>query len=446
MKKGSLQVKGNKYYAVTYTKDEFGKSRQKWISLNLDTSVNKKLVDLHFKQIMQSLPTSEEEKDIRNNIKETKSNSIVYDLSFNELADLWLDSKKSSIASNTYLCYKNYIRFLKDYFANRNLSVSNFTHREIEDFLLQKTEEGCIGRTNLTYYNLFKSMFDYAIKLGITDCNPADRVIRPKRESNFKPNYYDAKKLRNLLTMLETEDYYLKVPLTIIITYGLRRSEMVGLLWSSIDFEKKEIHINHKVVELHDEGKAKIVTANEMKTESSKRVLPLIPSVEKMLLEHKKMLEESRNKHPKSYNKEYLDYVCVTNKGRLITPAALSTGFQRFLTQHNLQQIRLHDLRHSCASMLLANGVPMKSIQGWLGHESFATTADVYSHIDYQSKKESGDAIQNLIFENGDNSNAEEDFQPNEDLNNASFDNVVAKLLNKIDSLEKQITDKEVKK
>lgn len=59
-----------------------------------------------------------------------------------------------------------------------------------------------------------------------------------------------------------------------------------------------------------------------------------------------------------------------------------------------VRRIRFHDLRHSCASLLLANGVPMKQIQEWLGHSNFSTTANVYAHLDYHSKITSAEAIQ----------------------------------------------------
>ena len=60
-----------------------------------------------------------------------------------------------------------------------------------------------------------------------------------------------------------------------------------------------------------------------------------------------------------------------------------------------MRQIRYHDLRHSCASLLLANGVPMKQIQEWLGHSAFSTTANIYAHLDYSSKLTSADAMLN---------------------------------------------------
>ena len=373
------------------------------------------------------------------NINEKVENKCK-NLTFAKMADIWLESKKAVLAQNSFLYYKNYVKKIKDFFKGKRMLLSRMSYIDIQNFLDFKTEQGCIGKTNLSYYQIFKSIFDYSIKLGIVEYNPTDRVSRPKRESNFKPQYYDAKQLRNLLTMLELEDYYLKVPLSMMISYGLRRSEMAGLLWSSIDFDKKQIHINHKIVELYPKSKKELLTTNDMKTESSKRVLPLIPSVEKMLLEFKNKLEENKKKYPKSYNKKYLDYVCVTDKGRLITPASISTGFQRFLSKHNLRQIRLHDLRHSSASMLLANGVPMKAIQDWLGHENFDTTADVYSHIDYQSKKESGDLIQKLIFNNEKQPYSQTIVQ--DDVTNEDFDIIVKKLLKRIEYLENKLNEK----
>ena len=73
----------------------------------------------------------------------------------------------------------------------------------------------------------------------------------------------------------------------------------------------------------------------------------------------------------------------------------LTEAFAKLLKKHGLRKIRYHDLRHSCASLLLANGVPMKQIQEWLGHSDIATTSNVYAHLDYNSKLVSADAMMN---------------------------------------------------
>ena len=81
--------------------------------------------------------------------------------------------------------------------------------------------------------------------------------------------------------------------------------------------------------------------------------------------------------------------------GTLISPHYLTSSFPKLLEKNNLRHIRFHDLRHSCASLLLANGVSMKQIQEWLGHSDFSTTANIYAHLDYSSKLTSADAMLN---------------------------------------------------
>ena len=91
----------------------------------------------------------------------------------------------------------------------------------------------------------------------------------------------------------------------------------------------------------------------------------------------------------------YLEYVCVNEIGDLIKPHYVTESFPKLLKAKGMRQIRYHDLRHSCASLLLANGVPMKQIQEWLGHSDFSTTANIYAHLDYSSKLTSADAMLN---------------------------------------------------
>ena len=86
---------------------------------------------------------------------------------------------------------------------------------------------------------------------------------------------------------------------------------------------------------------------------------------------------------------------CIRCSTNLIIPDYTTDAFPRFLEKNNLRRIRFHDLRHSCASLLLANGVAMKQIQEWLGHSDFSTTANIYAHLDFNSKLASADAMVN---------------------------------------------------
>ena len=94
------------------------------------------------------------------------------------------------------------------------------------------------------------------------------------------------------------------------------------------------------------------------------------------------------------YNYEYDGYVFVNELGERMRPNYLTEYFPKYIAKHGMPKMRFHDLRHSCASLLLANGVPLKQIQEWLGHSDFSTTANIYAHLDYRSKISSAQAME----------------------------------------------------
>ena len=192
---------------------------------------------------------------------------------------------------------------------------------------------------------------------------------------------------------------HLEIPIFLGAFYGLRRSEAVGLRWSAIDFENNTLTIRHTVTSCNLSGKRVQIARDTTKTKSSMRTLPLIPAFKELLLEKREKQAEYKRVCGRSYDKRYLDYICVDEMGTLISPDYLTASFPKLLKKNNLRHIRYHDLRHSCASLLLANGVPMKQIQEWLGHSDIATTSNVYAHLDYNSKLVSADAMMNGMRE-----------------------------------------------
>ena len=125
--------------------------------------------------------------------------------------------------------------------------------------------------------------------------------------------------------------------------------------------------------------------------------MPLIPAVEKILLEHKAKQEEYMKLFGNSYSKEYKDYVCVDPLGGIINPNFVTDHFRHLLEEHGLKKIRFHDLRYTCSSLLLANGISMKQIQEWIGHSDFSTTASIYAHLEYDTKLQSAEMMAKVI-------------------------------------------------
>ena len=175
--------------------------------------------------------------------------------------------------------------------------------------------------------------------------------------------------------------------------YGLRRSEVVGLKWDAIDFEKKTISIKHTVTQVNVDGKNITVQKDRTKTKSSYRTLPLVPPFEELLRRLKQEQLVNQKVCGAAYCKKYLDYIYVNAMGELVKPNFITQHFEIVLKNHGLKKIRFHDLRHSCASLLYANGVSLRDIQEWLGHSDIGTTSNIYTHLDYSSKVSSANAI-----------------------------------------------------
>ena len=116
-----------------------------------------------------------------------------------------------------------------------------------------------------------------------------------------------------------------------------------------------------------------------------------------MLLDAKEKQQSFKKAFGNSYSKKYLNYVFVKPDGNIVRPDYVTQHFSILLDKNNMRHIRFHDLRHSCASLLLAKNIPMKSIQEWLGHSNFSTTANLYAHLDSNSKKISASVLEDTF-------------------------------------------------
>lgn len=214
--------------------------------------------------------------------------------------------------------------------------------------------------------------------------------VRDSKSTGGKSGMY-AEELQHLFEVVKGTK--LELPVLVAAFYGLRRGEVCGLKWDAIDFERGTITIRHTVTSLQVDGKTKMYAQDSAKTKSSMRTLPLVGSFAEYFKEVKAAQEVNKKVCGNCYNYEYDGYVFVDELGDLMRPEYLTSYFPQYIQKHGCKRMRFHDLRHSCASLLLANGVPLKQIQEWLGHSDFSTTANIYAHLDYTSKLSSAKAM-----------------------------------------------------
>lgn len=378
---GSLIERGGKYTAVLNLYDETGKRRQKSIALGIPVKGNKRKAQARLEGLKQAYRKPETV------LEQAKAESPL----FADFLREWLKVTAPTIERTTYRSYENMIDARLDpFFRERRLRLCDIEPRHIRDLHESIFQDGCNANTVIHYHAVVRKALQYAVKNELIRENAADKVDRPKK-GKYLVAFYSKEELAALFEA--ARDDSMSVVIQLAAYYGLRRSEVLGIRWSAVDFERGTISINHKVTEGKVDGKETLFTEDKLKTKSSFRTLPLIPAVRELLSAQKEKQERYRALFKKSYCTDYLDYVCVDEMGQLFRPNYVTDHFKLLLHRHGLRHIRFHDLRHSCASLLLSQGIAMKQIQDWLGHSTFATTADIYSHLDFNSKQESAEAI-----------------------------------------------------
>ena len=395
---GNLQIKNGKYYAVLNLKVN-GKRKPKWIPLGLPERGNKREAEALLNHLIieyeshgegKFYPTLSEKGELLT--EAPKPNEA--DALFADYVRSWLKMIKSTVSTATHHSYRNMVNARIDpYFRALGVTLGELTPTHLQDFYQKILDDGCKTNTVIHYHAVLHRALLNAVKKDIIARNPADRVDKPKK-NHFEPGHYSEEEMRLLFAAAKGDP--LETPITLAAYYGLRRSEVLGLKWDAVDFKGKTISVRHKVIETTEGGKCLIRGEDVLKTKSSVRTLPLLPVIEDLLLRQKAQQETYRTLFRSSYCTDYLDYVCVDQMGVLIRPNFVTEHFTYLLEKYGLRKIRFHDLRHTAASLLLANGVSMKQIQIWLGHATFSTTADISAHLDVSAQQETGMIAANL--------------------------------------------------
>ena len=233
-------------------------------------------------------------------------------------------------------------------------------------------------RSVRSYKSILYAVFNQALIDGLIKVNPVLGIpVHGKKNQDYSEDllFLTEEEIGELLHFLA--DYYPRL-LGIAFMgayYGLRRSEILGLKWSAIDFNHKTVTINHTLV------RVKTVSATDStKTHSSKRVLNLFDTAEKCLLKIRDEQEYNKSFFQSSY-KNIDNYIFTWEDGTPYDPNYISKLFKKATKDFGRPEISLHKLRHSCASMLINKGWDIKKLQYWLGHADTQTTLNIYAHF-----------------------------------------------------------------
>ena len=374
---GHLQEKKGLYYMVLSYKDKSGKRVSKWLPTGLPVKGNKKRAEDMLMAARAEFVAVEA--------------AIDRDMPFSSYLVQWMEIARSTLKPNTAAGYASMIQNpIAPYFQQRGITLGGLQAVDIQMFYTSQLKR-VSANTVIHYHAIIHRALKYAVKTDLIDVNPADKVERPRKD-RFTASFYDGNEVNRLFQVARGTP--LELPVMLAAFYGLRRSEVVGLKWDAIDFENKTIAIRHTVTVCAEKGRRIEVAADTTKTASSRRTLPLVPAFQTKLAALKEEQEKNRILCGRSYCTDYLGYVLVDAMGNRLKLSYISTAFPALLKRNGLRPIRFHDLRHSCASLLLKNGVPMKQIQEWLGHSDFSTTANIYAHLDAGSKLTSAQAME----------------------------------------------------
>ena len=374
---GHLQEKKGLYYMVLSYKDKSGKRVSKWLPTGLPVKGNKKRAEDMLMAARAEFVAGEA--------------AIDRDMPFSSYLVQWMEIARSTLKPNTAAGYASMIQNpIAPYFQQRGITLGGLQAVDIQMFYTSQLKR-VSANTVIHYHAIIHRALKYAVKTDLIDVNPADKVERPRKD-RFTASFYDGNEVNRLFQVARGTP--LELPVMLAAFYGLRRSEVVGLKWDAIDFENKTIAIRHTVTACAEKGRRIEVAADTTKTASSRRALPLVPAFQTKLAALKEQQEKNRILCGRSYCTDYLGYVLVDAMGNRLKLSYISTAFPVLLKRNGLRPIRFHDLRHSCASLLLKNGVPMKQIQEWLGHSDFSTTANIYAHLDAGSKLTSAQAME----------------------------------------------------
>ena len=307
----------------------------------------------------------------------------------------WLDGYvASNLSPKTNESYQHELRH---YIIPRlgGIRLNELRPHHIQDYIAEvlsggrrRSTGGLSHRTVQYHYRILSKALDDAIKMGLMTVNPC-KGVSPPRPARHDIPALGPDNLVKLMEAIRQSSYYLYYH-TLLLT-GLRRSELLALKWRDLDLDLACVHVAHSLHRLDDGN----IIIKEPKTSSSRRPVDLPPSLALLLRQH--MVDQEAQRVLLGSNLNDDDFIFSHADGSPLYPTTVTHTFSKVAKRAGLSYLRLHDLRHIHATMLLKTGAHPRIVQERLGHSSIATTLDIYSHTVPGMQKAAAERLDTLL-------------------------------------------------
>lgn len=350
--------------------DENGKTKQK----SQGKYTNKKDAEKHLIDLKSSI----------NNNKYI----VPKDITLVDRCNKYIDDNENDWSPYTIVNRKSWVKnqiapFFGDTLLN---SVSVYQAQQFVNYLFKNfTVESSKVR-----YGFFRAILSESYRLREITENPCDFIKLPNKQDTFEADFYTKEEVRELIKKIDGE--LIEIPILLMILLGLRLGEATGLRWSDIDFKNNSININQILV--YTNGK---VIFKEPKTYKSKRTLH---APDELMLKLKREKSNQNKLKLQGVLENKYDLVCLNMNLRPWISSTLYNSFNKFLKNNNIRKIRIHDLRHTNATIMLLSGTNIKVVSDRLGHSDIKISLNKYSHVLEEMDKEASKNLSNTLFAN----------------------------------------------
>lgn len=302
----------------------------------------------------------------------------------------WLETAKDTVRPATYRTYEYVVRVhLKPGLGRERFD--RLTPADVEEFLQRRRRAGLSPRSVHHLRAVLRTALGKAERWDLLNKNPAPLADGPKVET-YAYTVLDPEQAQRFLRSLDGDP--LEALCTVPLPLGLRQGEALGLTWASVDYNAGVIRITHGLQQIG--GKRVLVP---LKTERSRRTLTMPTAVGLALRKHERLQRRRR----RLAGTRWVDtgLVFTTATGTPLEGTSVTKRFQERLSKAGLPRMKFHELRHSAASLLIAQGVPLRTVMDVLGHSTVTLTANTYGHLYDEARQEAARAMDRALGQLG---------------------------------------------